>query len=334
MAETFIDKVSRFLRKEIDYPVWSNLKFIKGEGIDYHLNLRKLNKIYTEPNLKFDENGVAKFDYAIVPPPNKGIGAIYNITYICWYALARLQDYLETGDEEAKISFLRQADWLCRNNSSKNGVVSWPISFPWNMYGQWLPIPRVSCMDQGLAISVLVRAYMLTSKKEYLDIAVSAEAYYDTPMKGGGFNIILKDGSVFYEMFPGEQPSFILDGPLFSILALYDLYKVTLNERTKNRFQKACEGISSNIGYWDYRGLWSWFGRYYLSSAMYHKINIGLLEALSVASQDSRLASLANSWARAYGNGLLKRLMKYRIFLSVRTFLLYNRLGLAYRKGL
>ncbi|MDP3731911.1 MAG: D-glucuronyl C5-epimerase family protein [Candidatus Omnitrophota bacterium] len=315
-------KSAAFLRISLDYPLEINEELTEKRGLYYYLDFKRVNTDYILPNVSFDGTGIPRFNYAIVPSPNNKNGFIYSITYICWYALGCLQEYLDKGDNRGKDSFIRQADWLMEHASVENGVVSWPIEFPWNVYGTWLPVPRVSSMDQGLAISVLIRAYLLTSQDRYLKTAKQGEQFYDIPLGQGGFNHRLKNGSVFYEMYPSNDPSLILDGHIFSMMGLYDLHSVIPDSMTKIRFDAGLEAVVSNIDYWNYRDIWSWFGRFYLSNPMYHKINACWLRVLAGISGDNNLAHLADRWMRAYRNKIIGGYLKFRIPLSSRLFLL------------
>lgn len=319
-------KIVNYTKKELDYPIEADMRFLRKEGINYYLDFRKLNKLYLTPNASFDAKKVPRFNYAIVPSPNNSNGFTYSITYICWYALGCLQDYLETNDSGLRDSFLRQADWLLNNKTIHNGIVSWEIRFPWNIYGVRLPIPRVSSMDQGLAISVLIRAYLLTNEQKYLEIAKKAEPFYDISINEGGFKVFLHDGSIFYEMYPAGHLSMILDGHIFSMMGLYDLYSVSAEEKTRHRFECAMKTIVNNIEYWNYRNIWSWFGCFYLSSPMYHKINLCWLRVLSELSGEKKIRILADKWTGTYADNISKLYLKFRIFISSRRFLAGNAL--------
>jgi len=313
-------KISDYLGRELDYPVSENFDFLNKMGIAYHLNFRKLNEAYLLPNVSFDDAGIPRFDYSIVPAPNNENGLVYNITYICWYALGCLQEYLEDNSEIAKQDFLKQAEWLFKNNNILDGVLSWQIRFPYQVYGQCLAVPRVSSMDQGLAISILIRAYLLTGEKKYLDAAKKAFPYYNLTINEGGFKHKLKDGSSFYEMYPSNNPSLILDGHIFSLLGLYDLYKVTSDSRVKEFFDNGLRAVSNNIEFWNFRNIWSWFGRFYLSSSMYHKINICLVRILFKISHDSKLGELSGKWGAVYSRRFLEIYLKVELFIASRYF--------------
>jgi len=251
-------KIKNFLCGSLDYPINNNGSSVSKENPGYYLNFLALKDSYLAHNLQFDMEGIPRFDYSIVPRPNNRNGCIYNITYICWYALGCLQEYLDNGDSRAKDGFVKQADWLMEHASIYKGHISWPIDFPWNLYGTWLPIPRVSSMDQGLAISVLIRAYLLTSQDSYLKKAKEAEEFYDLPLQRGGFNYPLKNGSIFYEMYPSVNPSLILDGHIFSMMGLYDLYSAIPDTQTKRRFEAGLEAVD----YYDPPNLTFPFGAY------------------------------------------------------------------------
>lgn len=320
-------RIGAYLKRDLDYPVSANNDFIENRSICYHLNLEGINQEYLLPNVIFDEIGIPRFNYEKVPPPNNKLGQIYNITYICWYALACLQNYLVNRKEQYKDSFLRQADWLLRNNVKQENATAWSISFPWNVYGQNLSVPRISSMDQGLAMSVLVRAYLLTDRKEYINAAIEGESIFDLPIEKGGFKLTLKDKDVFYEMYPSVFPSLILDGHIFAAMGLYDLYRITLKKETKTKFDAAANTVVNNIRYWDFGGIWSWFGRWYLSNTLYHKINISWLEILSRITGADTLANTASGWRRAFNEKDIAIRIKYRTAISSRVFMLKGVLG-------
>lgn len=318
------ERIANYIKRGLDYPIEEDMRFLYKKGIHYHLDFRELSKLYLSANLKFDAQGVPRFNYAIVPSPNNKAGLIYSITYICWYALSRLHDYLEDDDPRAKDDFLKQADWLLDNNTVSGSMVCWQITFPWNVYGIWLPVPRVSSMDQGLAVSVLVRAYLLTSDERYLEIAKKAEPFYDVSLDEGGFKATLRDGSIFYEMYPSGKLSMILDGHIFSLMGLYDLYSVTKDKKTRQRFDSAVATVVDNIAYWNWWDMWSWFGCLYLSSVMYHKINLCWLRVLSEISDKDELRILADKWERGYTDKILRLYLKLRMFFSSRLFFMTN----------
>jgi hypothetical protein len=317
-------KATDFLKRSLDYPIYVRDFSPQEPNLDYYIDLASSFDIYPSSRIVCDDEGIAQFDYSRVPPPNNAIGLQHNFTYICWYALACLQDYLERKKLEDRERFLRQAQWLLKNKTVKDGIVRWEIKFPWNVYGVDLAIPWVSSMDQGLAMSVLIRAYMLTGQNEYLETAIGAGNFYDLTLEDGGFKAYLRNGSIFYEMYPSRPLSLILDGHIFSFMGLYDLYFITSDKKTKERFEFALKTVIDNLDYRNYRDIWSWFGCYYLSPPMYHKINLCWLKILAEISGEKEFFEIAEKWMRAYRDKRLAFNLKYKILLSSRAFHLGN----------
>lgn len=109
-------------------------------------------------HLPFDDEGVPLVDY-------KSLGLRRNPVTIAQYALSVLNTYVETGAVELRDEFLRLAEWFVHNANWDRGFAALYYDFPWlNLRPPW-----ISGMAQGQVISVLVRAYQLTRRVQYLD---------------------------------------------------------------------------------------------------------------------------------------------------------------------
>ncbi len=289
-------KFLSYLTEDLDYPIYAVTDCIKKDNIFYPLDLScTFGKPYPFESTCLDDSHILQIDYSRVPEPNNELGKQYNYTYIAYWALANLQQYLKNKDEHFKQVFLKQAEWL-RFNCLEIGksFIVWPVKFDWNLYGQWLRSPWVSCMDQGLVMSVLVRAYQLTTDKTYLDLAVKAVNFYDVSVEDNGFMAQFKPGHTYYEMFPVWPFSKIMDGFAFALMGLYDVYLTSGDNKSKELFDKGTETLAQNLSFWNFNGYWSRFGRFYLSPPWYHKINYCWLNIFYAITKDERFKIYEN----------------------------------------
>ena len=85
-------------------------------------------------------------------------------------------------------------------------------------------------------MSVLTRAYLLTRQEEYLSAASRALSLFHFPtyrskveigVEGGSLGVTSKfmGQQVWYEEYPTEPSTFILNGFMYSLFGLYDLWQ-------------------------------------------------------------------------------------------------------------
>lgn len=77
-------------------------------------------------------------------------------------------------------------------------------------------------MAQGHALSVLSRAYSATSDERYLDSGFKALDLFQKDTQNGGFVAEFMNTFVWYEEYPTNPHTFVLNGFMYSLLGLYD----------------------------------------------------------------------------------------------------------------
>lgn len=220
----------------------------------------------------------------------------YNPAYVAWYGLMCLERSLR-GTAVGRTIFLKQAAWLETNGVRRpDGSVVWPYTFDWQEGLCFLKSPWISALAQGLAVSALVRAYRVTGEHRLLDFCRDATAVFERDVKDGGIRIV-EDGRVMYEEYPGYPPSRVLDGFLFSLLGLYDLFAQTDDSRVFRLFTDGIGGLERTLSFWDYRGKWSWYGSHrHLCTPEYNALNGALLRSLGRVSCRPMLRLYAERW--------------------------------------
>lgn len=236
----------------------------------------------------FVDGNIFKYKY--------GFGNFFNPSYLCMYALMNLNKYYKNWDQEAKDVFLEVADWLVKNAKKHKGSLVWFYNFNWREGKTFLRKPWISAMSQGLAISVLSRAYRLTGDKKFLKIAYKAASVFHLDVKDGGV-MTIENGGVFYEEYPAKPYQKILDGFIFSLLGIYDLYSVQKNKDVKDIFDEGVKTLEKNLSRWDYFGTWSRYGSL-LSSKDYNNLNCVLLKVLYRLTKKKVFYNYSNKWSR------------------------------------
>jgi hypothetical protein len=235
------------------------------------------------------------------------VGQQYSPTRIAAFALANWNAYLETENDAFKCNFLRQANWFVQHASNRAGGVVWEYRFDWDSS---LKAPWISGMAQGEGISVLCRAYELTSDRQYLNIARRAARILELDAKEGGVLERYSDGGVCLEEYPysDRSPSHVLNGFLYALFGLFDLARSTGGEG--ERFLDTCLcSLRGNLERYDL-GHWS---AYELTQGLpnpatqdYHDLHVAQLEVLHRLTGEEHFARVARRW-RAYQKRVFNR---------------------------
>jgi hypothetical protein len=224
----------------------------------------------------------------------------YNPAYIAWYGLMSMERSLREEVSVQAIA-LQQARWLRDHAVERaDGAVVWPYTVDWDEGACRLKAPWISAMAQGLAISLLVRAYRITNDPELLRQCRGAARVFELAVANGGVRTVEK-GHVVYEEYPGTPSPRVLDGYLFSLLGLYDLATETDDPTIRRLFAEGIDGLLHTLPVWDYKGKWSWYGSHgYLCPPQYHNLNCVLLASLASLTGKPTLQRYADAWTPAH----------------------------------
>lgn len=269
-----------------------------GSGLAYHVQARELFGLgagHLGPGRRLVD-GLPLVDYG---PPGEQV----NPAYAAWWALAHLTRFEDTGCATDRLTALTAVERLLALAHQRRGRLVWTYDFDAPVFGRVLRAGWISAMSQGLAISALVRAYRAAGGTRYLDAARMAAVPFAHPLAHDGVRTAL-NGHTYYEEYPGAS-SLVLDGSIFGLLGLYDLWVETHDEQVRCLFDEGAAGMAANLDVWDFLGLWSWYGAGgYLSPPLYHELNTTLLDVLGRLSGREELCEMAERWARVRGSRL------------------------------
>jgi len=218
----------------------------------YYIDMRPAIIHYTD-NIwggKFDENGV--------PLCGSVDGFIYFPINIAQYGFILHAEWLETKSENTLITLKNCINVLESLKSEKNGTFVWHHNHYEAKYK--IDSPWASAMAQGEVISFYLRMYQILKNAFLLDTAIKAYEFLKFDYKDGGVRRIDNNGYLWFEEYPSNPPSYVLNGFIYTIFGLYDLYRVTQRTDVKKDIDLCIETLKSNLhkfdaGYWSYYDL-------------------------------------------------------------------------------
>lgn len=218
----------------------------------YYIDMRPALIHYTQ-NIyggDFDVNGV--------PRVNGANGLYYSPVNICQYGFMLHAEYWESKED----SILKKLD-ACTNKlielqSETEAYVVWWHNYDELKYG--IKSPWASAMAQGEAISFYLRMYQINNKPELLRYAQKAYQFMSISVDEGGVRVYDENGYLWLEEYPSKPSSYVLNGFIYALWGLYDLFRVTQDEKVKADIDACVKTLKANIhqfdaGYWSYYDL-------------------------------------------------------------------------------
>lgn len=267
-----------------------------------YLNWGANKKFKETPTIQFDSDGIPKVKY--------GNDFHYNPVTVSQFALT-LHGRYKRGENTIPL-FKKTVDLLADLQDSKGAL---PYPFTFHYYRKVFQPGWVSGMAQGQALSAYARAYEVTKNKKYIKKGNSCLQFLIKPIEEGGTLTSLKDIDpslskyLIFEEYPVEPSSYTLNGFLFTLLGLYDWWKLTegVNKNdallAEKYFSEGIKTLKRILHYYDIGG----YTTYDLAHIVYkmdpkiagnyHAIHIYLLHALYTVTGDKVLRDFANLWA-------------------------------------
>ncbi len=195
----------------------------------------------------FDENGV---------PMDKSIdGTIFYFPInIAQYGFILHAHYLKNKCEKTLITLKSCVNKLEELKTTKDNYCVWlhkQYNYRYNIKPPW-----PSAMAQGELISLYLRAYQLFENESYLDTAKKAYKFLELDVEEGGVKKIDENGYLWYEEYPSKPSSYVLNGFIYTIFGLYDLFRITNNKSVKKNIDLCINTLKNNIHKYD-AGFWS-----------------------------------------------------------------------------
>lgn len=204
--------------------------------------------------------------------------SVHFVTTIVQKALGHWDRWLQAGHDTEKQAFVKICRWLLSAQDDSGG---WPV---WSALGMSLP-SSYSAMTQGECASAFVRAWKLTGEAAFAAGAREAIALLRTSVGDGG-TAIVGPQELFLEELPSNPRSSILNGWVFALFGLYDVWLALDDDSARQSLVRTMDTLKRRLGDYD-AGYWSYYDvRGHLTSPFYHDLHIHQLTALSMVDAD------------------------------------------------
>lgn len=214
----------------------------------YYIDMRPAIIHYKNDLYKgtFDENGV--------PMTGNKEGLYYFSIHIAQYGFMLHADWLESRTPETLIILKNCLAKLESLKIVKGDTCAWYT----DVYNERYEIDShwPSAMAQGEVISFYLRMYQILKEEELLKTAIQAYNFLKIEYQDGGVRRYDKNGYLWLEEYPSKEPSFVLNGFIYAILGLYDLYRITKALDVKEDIESCILTLRKNLNKFDV-GYWS-----------------------------------------------------------------------------
>lgn len=241
-------------------------------------DLLKYQENYNPTKQYFDYYGTLVYSKA--PLDDNGIRLVknndifvYNPVSIAQYGLDQYSHYVEYGNKVNYESAKKQADYLLEIQDKQNGKFYYNYDFQVGGTPETLKSPWASAMAQGQVISLFVRIYNETKDEKYLNASILAMESLRKNVSEGGLTSDFF-GHPYYEEYPTQPASYTLNGFMFTLIGLYDLYAVTGNEVAGQLYKTGINTLEFALPFYDCSGV----SLYHLGHLMYKTTSLFYLE--------------------------------------------------------
>jgi len=287
-------------RKKIIYDLADDVQSKELREYYFVMDEEKLRAGVSQ-NFHFDGQGIPMIPTYIDVEERK---LVYYPISIGQFGLAIFHTCLKTTAAEDKQRFLKIADWFIDNRETDERLGEYWLTH--------VPKPEFRMMDawpsaftQSRAISILLRAWQMTGREEYLQSATAALKIYDVSAGEKGVTTFT-DAGPLYEEYPTHFITGVLDGSIFALFGLYDYVRaVDENAKAKRLFDEGCEALKKllpryDLGYWLRYNLCEqpFYPKLDPATIMYFRMIGTQLDLLTRMSGDKAFSEFADKWRK------------------------------------
>lgn len=230
----------------------------------------------------------------------------YNAVSILQIALMEYGFYKSTRNIHHLNNALYIGDWVLNKQDAVNGILYNDFDYYHSPTNTIIKSPWGSAMVQGQIMSLMTRLYKINKNEKYLIAAQNAFKSLLIPIKEGGF-LAEFNKYIFFEEYPTYPHSYTLNGFIFCLYGLYDMYQTFKSEEINETLKKGIDTLSYILPYYDDIDI-SCYDLSHMTSThnkikniKYHIIHIILLKGLNEKYKNPVIDYYIKKWSKYIG---------------------------------
>lgn len=257
----------------------------------------------------FENNNLGLFDKNGIPYLVEGDRHYYSVIYVIQYALIQFE-FIYSNDkvQEREEIVKRCLNWIISDAEEFKGCMIWrsEANHHYGLEKGW-----ISSMYQGQALSLFLRAYQHFNDQSLLDYCHKIFPFFEIDYSEGGVRRTDSRGYTWFEEYPTKEPSFVLNGFIYTVLGILDYYRVTNDQRSKSLYEDCIETLKHNVHKY-HRFYWSVYDQLKLELVSYYyqkNVHIPLMGILHELTGETIFDYYQKKWTRQLNNRLYRFLV-------------------------
>jgi hypothetical protein len=164
------------------------------------------------------------------------------------------------------------ADWLEKRGERSEDYIAFPYTFAWSPYN--LSAGWKSALAQAHVSECFVEAYERTKDDRYLTLAKQSLLFLRVPVSEGGVLIDEGNNRWWYEEYPSEGGSYVLNGNQFTLLALSKYLEIDDDPEIRELFENGLRALKVDAFLYDNGVNDSFYDRKGGPAVQYHETHI------------------------------------------------------------
>jgi heparosan-N-sulfate-glucuronate 5-epimerase len=289
----------------------ANIRVLFGKPDYWHPEIKANSNLEIGFNQSYYLDLSAKADYPGeidqngIPKVKLGGKLHYIPVAISHFGLGCYERYLRTKQKIYLKKFLDCINWFEKNYEIVDSACVWLNQYEKELYS--LKPPWASAIAQGQIISVLCRGYSITGNNDYINLALKAARSFEISSSRGGVKTCIGDESyLFYEEYPSSTPSYVLNGFIFSLWGLYDLYLISKEKKVGELYRAGLKTLIWILPKYDFLS-WSRYDLYNfripnISNIFYTNLHIEQLKAMYIITKNKIFKKYTDRWIKGRRN--------------------------------
>lgn len=273
-------------------------------NVSYDPLLEKYYQDFTEAIVHYNDCYFGEFDSKGIPMVGFGKDAHYSQIYIIQLGLIAHDLILKNINQEENLKILEKCiNWLLENEEIFHGSIIWRNNFANDRY--YLQSGWVSSMYQGQIISLYLRYGQLTNQLDYFtEKSLKIYSFFNFDYAQGGVKRRDELNNLWFEEYPSPKPSFVLNGFIYTLFGIIDLYRITKDAAIKDVIDECIVTLEVNLEKYSLN-YWSIYDQLHkeLASRYYHKnIHIPLMDIMHQLTKKQIFLDYKLKWEKQLNN--------------------------------